>query len=382
MIFDRYTVHRSNGKELLIMRKSILFGVLCAALLFGNYAVMRHISRAPWDADEIVVDQEHLKLETLKSSSENTDKLIVTEITEEERTVLEDIALRVRTSSDARVMQGNRKMTASETDRWVALSLGYDHGLRKPEQPMPLTPTEDTVWFDPETLQYDFPADEMTDEMLLEMTEFDAKINLLLKEFADKEAPVPGKDDLTEEAATLLAKQYIWKFYGADVETYDVFPSFCEPYTDITEYIWDFFFAPPNLDLLQAAGKDYMVYSVEIDARTGELLCVDATQGISNREKHPDSLSEEQMKACEWAAWEALQSFDETIGDCTCEGFYYAELLTDFVFVRFQDEEQHTYLILLRWPLLEANSYYYFEAPDKYDSRMETFHMSKVVVSG
>lgn len=78
---------------------------------------------------------------------------------------------------------------------------------------------------------------------------------------------------------------------------------------------------------------------------------------------------------------ERLYHINETLGDCTCEGFYYAELLTDFVFVRFQDEEQHNYLILLRWPLLEANSYYYYETLDKYDRGTEDFHMSEVVES-
>lgn len=344
------------------MKKVYGVALLCAAILAGNYAVMRLAGNAILSAGPAPSAEPGTSVLSVHEPPEGEASPQVPAIAEGEREAFEEIAGRMRFSADHAAVT-NRPMRESENSRRWALQRAYTRGVRLPEKPLPLQKTDGSVWFDPEALAYQYPGDDMSDEMLLELIEFDAKINLLLAGLAEDGAPAPRPGDLTEEQAVDRAGQAVFDFYGADAAFYDAYASLLEADGG---RVWSVSFFPPNEDLLSDTEKYYQVLAAEIDADTNELLSLDRTENRAHTEDAPRGrLTREEAASCEDAARQALSRLPEIPEGLSLAGVYASTQYSDIVFVVLSDESGSAWRVALCWPEREANGFSLFASREE-----------------
>lgn len=334
------------------MKKKVLAAGFCAALLAGNYAAMQLLGTFALGGQFVPETDSAAAVLTEHGQSGGGTVSYTPTICEEERVILEDIAEREE-ALRGNTGISNRPMSGSESERMTGLMRGYTRALRLPERSLPLEKTSGAAWYDPATLSYQYPSEEMDDEMLLELIDFDAKLNAVYAERAQAAAPDPFEAELTEEQAVGAAKQAVWQFYAIDPEPYDVYASFLE-YED--QRIWDISFFPPNEDLLSDTGKYYQVLGVELDSVTGALLYLDKTENREyDKEARPIQLTGGQASLCENTAGKMLQALDSSPEGLTLQGIYLSEKYPDIVYVVFEGAQGDFWRVALVWPELSAS---------------------------
>ncbi|RKJ70369.1 hypothetical protein D7X33_23110 [Butyricicoccus sp. 1XD8-22] len=336
------------------MKKKFCAVGFCALLLAGNYAAMQFLGASNLtspivpEIDEpaaVLIEHEWERGETI---------LYVPTISVEERAVLEDIAARDEAlQRNARV--SNRPMSDDESERMTSLMRGYTRSLRLPERSLPLKKTDSAVWYDPAALSYQYPPNEMDDEMLLELIEFDAKLNLIYAERAQADALAPVETELTEKQAIDAAKQAIWQFYSVDPEPYDIYASLIE-YEE--QRVWDISFFPPNDDLLSDTGKYYLVLGAEVDSSTGMLLYLDKTENRAHDMNiQIDQMSKDHLSACEDTAMQLLKNLNISLQEPILEGIYTSSKYPDIVYVVVDSGKETFWRIGLDWPELSPSGF-------------------------
>ncbi len=334
------------------MKQKILAAGLCAALLAGNYAAMQGSEtmilrkQAVLEIDEaaaVLTEHEENGGETVQYQPGFLagERAVFEGIAEQEEAQRRDFSI------------SNRPLRESESERMAGLLRGYTRALRLPERPLPLEKTDGAAWYDAETLAYQYPPEEMDDEMLLELIEFRAKLNVVYAERRKETAPAALDTELTEEQAVEAAKQAVWQFYAIDPAPYDVYAMFLD---DEGQRLWDVSFFPPNDDLLSDTGKYYQVLGVELDAATGEPVWLDRTE--NRRHDDPGDLagmSEEQRSACRDVAARLLQGLISPTDELTVKGVFSSEKYPDIVYVLFAGGVGGCWRVGLVWPTLSAS---------------------------
>ena len=341
------------------MKKKLCAVGFCALLLAGNYAAMRFLGTSSLKSPVVPEIDEPAATLTEYEREPGTTTLYVPTISAEEHAVLEDIAVR-EGALQRNTRISNRPMSDSESERMSNLMRGYTRALRLPEHSLPLEKNDDTAWYDPEALSYQYPRNEMDDEMLLELIEFDTKLNAIYSERAQANTPVPLETELTEKQAIDAAKQAVWQFYAVDPEPYDVYASLIE---DGEQRVWDISFFPPNDDLLSDTGKYYMVLGAEVDSNTGMLRYLDKTENRTHdMDNHIDRLTKEQISACEDAAMQLLKNIDVSHQESMPEGIFTSKKYPDIVYVVIDSGKDMFWRVGLCWPELSPSGLQSFQS--------------------
>ena len=343
------------------MKKIYFIGIICAIILAINYFTMHHAGNTILSTTTDLSVEPNTAILAEHEPIDNNFSSYTPVITGSEHKILEEIATKIRIST-LNTATSNRQMSDNENSRRLALQRAYSRAIRLPEDKLPLQKIDGTVWFDTETLAYQYPNEEMSDEMLLELIDFDSKLNLLLAELAQADAPSILAGELTEEQAINHAKQAIFEFYSLDAALYDAYASLLE--LD-QQHVWSISFFPPNEDLLSDTEKYYQVLAAEVDADTNELLSLDRTENKAhNKDVLPDILTQDEAASCEAAAKQALSLLTNIPEDLSFKGVLVSPNYSDLVFVILSDELDYTYRVALCWPNLEANGFSVYASHD------------------
>ncbi|WP_052380324.1 hypothetical protein [Paenibacillus camerounensis] len=173
-----------------------------------------------------------------------------------------------------------RDMTEAEMKRRLVLEDEYVYDGLRPEQPLPLKRGQAELYLDIETNTLTFPERKLTDEELLQLTDWSYRQIYM---YARLHVKAPSlAQDVSQTEAKLLAAESVRKLFDADVSKLMTTVTLREMQMDM-QPSWLVSYTPYRSLTLQAQGKEYWQYIVIIDARTGDVLDTTAVNLASKR---------------------------------------------------------------------------------------------------
>ncbi|OAB38786.1 hypothetical protein PMSD_07195 [Paenibacillus macquariensis subsp. defensor] len=159
----------------------------------------------------------------------------------------------------------SRQMTEDEVNRRLILQDQYLYDGLRPKQPLPLKPGQAEYYWDLDKNRIHYPNRPLTDEELLEITDWQYRMNYAMSK--RNIVTLPDSKDLSQTEAVALAASSVRKIFGADVSKLEVFAGFSD--FDHTKHkTWMITFAPYKADTLRAQGKEFWQYTVLVDSST------------------------------------------------------------------------------------------------------------------
>ncbi|MFF2015754.1 hypothetical protein [Paenibacillus sp. NPDC058177] len=187
-------------------------------------------------------------------------------------------------------LTSNREMTEEEANRRLILQDQYLYEGLRPKQSLPLKPGQSEYYWDLDNNRIHYPNRPLTDEELLETTDWYYRLNYGLSK-RNIVTPLDSKD-LVQADAVALAATSVKKLFGADVSKLEVYANLNDAVI-LNKKSWLITFAPYKADTLRAQGKDFWQYNVIIDYTTRTV--VDTTAANFTLKRTP--ISAEAAKA-------------------------------------------------------------------------------------
>ncbi|WP_353095659.1 hypothetical protein [Tissierella praeacuta] len=210
-----------------------------------------------------------------KKQDEIKVKDIIT-MTEEEEKVFDEIVLLLQKST-LLISPKSRELSETESNKMIELRKKFRTGSIMSQKPLPIGENLEKPYFNPENETYYYPEAEMTDEELLQIIDFDAKLDKAFAKFY--EAYIQNEMEntdikITEEEAIKSAKNTIERIFDVDLDNMDINCHF-----SIDEYrnerFWRIIFQPKNIDILIEQEKLYWMYFSKVNIYTGKVEYVD-----------------------------------------------------------------------------------------------------------
>lgn len=268
-------------KEYKIFKKApiIVIGILLivSAIAFPVLAEIFQIKGIEKGAKDIDISSTKVAdLVVERDNKEAPPKDILT-MTEEEEKTFDEIALIMQKSTLLTTPQ-NREQSESESDRIIKLRKDFMAGKVKSIATLPIGENLEKPYFNPENETYYYPDTEMTDEQLLQIIDFDAKLDKAFAKLYEKyiQGVMEGTDiKITEEEAIKVAKNAVQKIYDVELDNMEVNCNFLvDEYRN--EKFWRIVFLPENMEILKEQGKLYWMYFTRVDVLSGKVDYVDS----------------------------------------------------------------------------------------------------------
>lgn len=211
----------------------------------------------------------------LAENNQNVTKIedIVT-MTEEEEKIFDEIVLLLKNSREV-IRLSNRELTDTESERIMELRKKFRKGMIKSEKTLPIGENLEKHYYNPENETFYYADAEMTDEQLLQIIDFDAKLDIAfakLREAHIQEVIENADIRISEEEAIRLAKDTIEKVYDVELDSMEITCNF----DAINGGAWTVMVLPKNLDTLREQEKLYWTYFSKIDIYDGKIIYVDS----------------------------------------------------------------------------------------------------------
>ncbi len=203
-----------------------------------------------------------------KKQDETKVKDIIT-MTEEEEKVFDEIVLLLQKST-LLISPKNRELSETESSRMIELRKKFRAGSIKSTKTLPIGENLKKPYFNPDNETYYYPEVEMTEEELLQIIDFDAKLDKAFSKFYEayiQNAMENTEIKISEEEAIKSAKNTIERIFDVDLENMDINCHF-----SIDEYrnqrFWRIIFQPENIDILIEQEKLYWMYFSKVNIYT------------------------------------------------------------------------------------------------------------------
>lgn len=212
-------------------------------------------------------------------------------MTKEEEKIFDELVILLRNST-LMVSPNNRELSETESSRMMELSKEFRSGKVKCENTLAIGENLEKPYFNPENETYYYPQAEMTDKQLLQIIDFDEKINMTFAKFYEAyiQKVMDNSDiKISEEEAIQSAKDAIERIYGVDLGNMKSMCNFLvDEYND--ERCWRVTFQPENMDVLMDQEKLYWMYFAKVDIYSGRVEYVDSY--YSNQKEETKESSE------------------------------------------------------------------------------------------
>ncbi|WP_353096790.1 hypothetical protein [Tissierella praeacuta] len=213
---------------------------------------------------------------TVKNQGEAKTEDIIT-MTEEEEEIFDDIVLLLQKST-LLISPKNRELSETESNRMIELRKQFRAGKIKSEKTMAIGENLEKPYYNPGNETYYYPETEATDEQILQIIDFDEKLDRAFSKFYEtyiQEVVENSDSKISEEEAIRSAKDIIEKVYNVELDNMKISCSF-----DVTglnnESFWRVVFLPENLDTLREQEKLYWEYFSKVDIYDGKVEYVDS----------------------------------------------------------------------------------------------------------
>ncbi len=198
-------------------------------------------------------------------------------MTEEEEKIFDEIVLLLQNSREV-IGLSNRELTDTESERMMELRKKFSKGMIKSEKTLPIGENLGKPYYNPENETYYYAEAEMTDEQLLQIIDFDAKLDIAFAKFwrSHIQEVMESTDiRISEEEAIRLAKDTIEKVYDVELDSMEITCNFDATGSNDKNY-WSVMVLPKNLDTLREQEKLYWTYFSKIDIYDGKVVYVDS----------------------------------------------------------------------------------------------------------
>lgn len=235
---------------------------------------LKGIEKAGKDLDVNPLEIPYLVAENSQAPTKIED---IINMTEEEEKIFDEIVLLLQNSREV-IGLSNRELTDSESERLMELRKKFVKGMIKSEKTLPIGENLEKPYYNPENETYYYAEAEMTDEQLLQIIDFDAKLDIAFAKF--REAYIQKVMDntdirISEEEAIRIAKDTIENVYDVELDNMKITCSFDATESNIGR-TWTVVFLPKNLDTLREQEKLYWTYFSRVDVYDGKIIFLDS----------------------------------------------------------------------------------------------------------
>lgn len=198
-------------------------------------------------------------------------------MTEEEEKIFDEIVLLIQKSTSLVVPQ-NRELSEGESKRRMELEKEFMTGNIYNIETLPIGEDLEKPYFNPDNETFYYPEKEMTDKELLQLIDFDVKINMAFSKFNEAyiQNTMENTDiQVSEEEAIESAKKAIERMFDVNLDNMEVNCNFSvDEYRD--EKYWMLDFQPRNMDILKEQEKLYWIYFAKVNIYTARVEWVDS----------------------------------------------------------------------------------------------------------
>lgn len=215
-------------------------------------------------------------LEMEKNQEQIEVKNVIT-MTEEEEKIFDELVTLLQKST-LMTSPNNRELSETESNRRTELRKQFLEGTIKGENTLPIGENLKEPYFNPKNETYYYPEIEMTDEQLLQIVDFDEKVNMTFSKFYETYIQkVMDNSDIriSEEEAIKSAIDAIERIYGVELNNMKARCSFSVD-EHLDEKRWRLIFEPKNMDVLMEQEKLYWMYFAAVDIYSGKVDYVDS----------------------------------------------------------------------------------------------------------
>lgn len=251
--------------------------LLVSAAIFPVFAEKIQVKGMENGAKNLEVGLSKMPDLIVKRNQDETKLEDIITMTEEEEKIFDDIVLMIQKSTSLTVPQ-NRERSKSESDRIIDLRKKFSTGSIKSQKTLPIGKELEKPYFNPENETYYYPEAEMRDEQLLQIIDFEAKLDKAFeKSYEAYIQNVMENTDIkiTEEEAIESAKSAVQRIYNVELDNMEVNSTF-----SVDEYhnesSWRVIFQPKNMEILKKQEKLYWMYFVKVDIHSGRVDYVDS----------------------------------------------------------------------------------------------------------
>jgi len=262
-----------NHKSIPII--TVVMLLLISAIAFPVLAEKFQINGMEKGANNVEVRSSIIQDLVLDKKQNEVKEDIIT-MTEEEEKAFDEIVLLLEKST-LLTSQQNRELSESESNRMIELRKKFRAGTIKSKKTLPIGENFEKPYFNPHNETYYYPEEEMTDEQLLQIIDFQEKLDKALAKFWEAYIHNEmGNTDIriTEEEAIKSAKSTIERIFDVELDNMDVKSQFIKDEYKKEKY-WGIVFQPKNIDILMEQGKIFWMYFSKVNVYTGKVEFVD-----------------------------------------------------------------------------------------------------------
>jgi hypothetical protein len=164
----------------------------------------------------------------------------------------------------------NRELSETESRKIVELSGMFYSGNTKPSTSISKKEESDTVYFDMSLGVFVFPERDMTDDEMLQVVEFVARINYALNKRADflEPAKEPAMSEISKDKAIRIGIDAAESLFQVDTTEMNVVASYLDKSAPFGSQ-WLIRIAPYNRDSLLRNNLDFGEYAIFMDSMSG-----------------------------------------------------------------------------------------------------------------
>ena len=280
-----------KGSFFIIMGLLFLISAITFPVLAENIQ-LKGIEKASKELEVSSPKMPYLLAENNQSAAQVEN---IIEMTGEEEKIFDEIVLLLQNSREV-IRISNRELTDMESERMMELRKKFRKVMIKSEKTLPIGENLEKPYFNPENETYYYPEAEMTDEQLLQIVDFDAKLDIAFAKFREvhiQEVMENTDIRISEEEAIRLAKDTIEKLYDVELESMEITCNF----DAIDGRAWTVVVLPKNLDTLREQEKLYWTYFLKIDIYDGKIIFVDSF--YSNQKAEREGIAETDLNNIE-----------------------------------------------------------------------------------
>jgi hypothetical protein len=205
-----------------------------------------------------------LKTEPKEISPKALDESFSAEITDEELQIYTNYISNIKGVKQ----NSNRDLSESEQSRKLLLSDQYLYDDIRPESIISTSGSTSDLYIDIDNDFLHYPNRELTDEELLQIIDFNKKINYVLS-LGDVKAS-PSIKDINEDEAATKAIESVEKLFGIDTSKLEVTVGYLGSGPINNLYLVRM--APYRRDYLRANEETFWEYAIFIDTLTGDVI--------------------------------------------------------------------------------------------------------------
>ena len=251
--------------------------LIISAITFPVLAEKFQIKGMEKGAKNLEINLSRLSDIVVEQNQDETKVEYIVSMTEEEEKVFDEIYLLLQKST-LLIAPKNRELSETESSRMVELRKKFIAGSIKSEKTLPIGEKLEKPYFNPEDETYYYPEIEMTGEQILQLIDFDVKLNRTFSKFneAHIQNVIENTDiQISEEEAIKSAKKTIERIYDVELDNMEI-----DCHFSINEYSnensWMITFRPKNMEILMEQEKLYWMYFAKVDIYSGKVGYVDS----------------------------------------------------------------------------------------------------------